>query len=431
MQRPLLLALLLGGVGFVAPQPAEAQTAARPSEDEQAIRKDVEEYSAAYNKGDIEAAGRHWTDDAEYINDEGKTTKGRDAIVSLFKRGRVARKGNTFKATVQSVRILKPDVALEDGTVILTGPDGTPEKTRFTAVLLKSEGKWRISRVQDLPSVADSEEPTPYQKLKQLEWLVGEWQDEEKDTNIHMTCRWAPVEAFWFRNTSLSVRTMTRSRSTSHRLGSDQRSIAELDLRFARRIQRRGLAAQRQSMERGRDGRVARRAPGLGTAGLVVYRRQALPMAGSRSRGRQPPADRFDRQVPTRRTEPDGGSRNQSTVTRHQGGSHMKTNILLAALCLSLVAPLDVFAIGRGGGHGGFAGGSGRPMAGGGRGGFGGGEAMHHTPSMSGFSGQANRPAFRTAGGGMVPHGDTERGKAWQYQRATLLRKSFRRPSEF
>jgi uncharacterized protein (TIGR02246 family) len=196
MQRPILLALLLGGVGFVAPQPAGAQTAARPSEDEQAIRKDVDEYSAAYNKGDIEAAGHHWTDDAEYINDEGKTTKGRDAIVSLFKRGRVARKGYTFKATVQSVLILKPDVALEDGTVILTGPDGTPEKTRFTAVLLKSEGKWRISRVQDLPSVADSEEPTPYQKLKQLEWLVGEWQDEEKDTNIHMTCRWAPGRSF-------------------------------------------------------------------------------------------------------------------------------------------------------------------------------------------------------------------------------------------
>jgi hypothetical protein len=84
----------------------------------------------------------------------------------------------------------------------------------------------------------------------------------------------------------------------------------------------------------------------------------------------------------------------------------MKTNILLAALCLGLVAPHDVFAIGRGGGHGGFAGGSGRPMGGGGRGGFGGGEAMHRTPSMSGFSGQANRPDFRTAGGGgMVPHG--------------------------
>jgi hypothetical protein len=94
----------------------------------------------------------------------------------------------------------------------------------------------------------------------------------------------------------------------------------------------------------------------------------------------------------------------------------MKTHILLAGALLSLVAPLDALAIGRGGGgggRGGFAGGSGRPMGGGGgggggRGGFAGGEAMHRTPSFSGAAGGANRPNYRVAGngGGMVPHGN-------------------------
>ena len=196
MQRQIVLAILLGGMGYFCTAHARAQNAARPSDDEQAIRKDVDEYSDAYNKGDIDAVGRHWTDDAEYINDEGKATKGRESIVSLFKRGRVAAKGYTFKAAVQSVRVLKPDVALEDGTVTLTAPDGTPEKNRFTAVLLKGDGKWRISRVQDLPSLVESEESTPYQRLKQLEWLVGKWQDEEKGTDIRMTCRWSAGRSF-------------------------------------------------------------------------------------------------------------------------------------------------------------------------------------------------------------------------------------------
>jgi uncharacterized protein (TIGR02246 family) len=196
MQRQIVLAILLGGMGVLSTVPARAQNAARPADDEQAIRKDVQEYAEAYNKGDIDAAGRHWTDDAEYINDDGKVTKGRESIVSLFKRGRVARKGFKFDAQVQSVRILKPDVALEDGSVTLTAPDGTPEKTRFTAVLLKSDGKWRISRVQDLPTVAETDETTAYQKLKQLDWLVGQWEDEEKDTNIRMTCHWAAGRNF-------------------------------------------------------------------------------------------------------------------------------------------------------------------------------------------------------------------------------------------
>jgi uncharacterized protein (TIGR02246 family) len=196
MRRQIFWTLLLGSVGVLSTVPARAQNAARPADDEQAIRKDVEQYAEAYNKGDIDAAGSHWTDDAEYINDEGKSTKGRESIVSLFKRGRVARKGYKFNVQVQSVRILKSDVALEDGTVILTAPDGTAEKNRFTAVLLKGDGKWRISRVQDLPSLAESDEPTPAQKLKQLEWLVGQWQDEEKDTDIRMTCRWAPGKSF-------------------------------------------------------------------------------------------------------------------------------------------------------------------------------------------------------------------------------------------
>jgi uncharacterized protein (TIGR02246 family) len=195
MQRRLLLAVFLGVLGLLGPQSARAQSAS-PADDEQAIRKNVEDYSASYNKGDIDGVGRHWTNDAEYINDEGKTTKGREAIVSLFNRGRVARKGYKIQVQLQAVRILKPEVALEDGTVTLTAPDGTPEKNRFTGVLVKSDGKWLISRVQDLPAAAEAEESGPYQKLKQLEWLVGQWQDEENAADVHMTCRWGLDRTF-------------------------------------------------------------------------------------------------------------------------------------------------------------------------------------------------------------------------------------------
>jgi uncharacterized protein (TIGR02246 family) len=194
MSKRLLFVLVLGAVGASVANSARAQTATRPADEEQTIRKSVDAYAESYNKGDIEAVGRHWTPDAEYIGDDGKTTKGRDAIIELFKRGRVARKGYSFKATVQSVRFIKPDVALEDGTVILTAPDGNVEKTPFTAVLIKIDNAWLLSRVQDIASANESEEASPYKRLKQLEWMVGQWEDEHKE--IHVTCRWAPGKSF-------------------------------------------------------------------------------------------------------------------------------------------------------------------------------------------------------------------------------------------
>jgi uncharacterized protein (TIGR02246 family) len=187
---------LAGLVGLCFAGAALAQNAKPASDEEAAIRKGVAQYADAYNKQNFDEAGKHWSADAEYINDEGKATKGRDAIVELFKKGRVATKGYSLKVDVQSVRVLKSDVALEDGTVTIAAPDGTTDKTRFSAVLVKSDGKWQMTRVQDVAPVAETVEPTPYTRLKQLEWLVGRWEDEDKQADIQMTCHWGPGKSY-------------------------------------------------------------------------------------------------------------------------------------------------------------------------------------------------------------------------------------------
>jgi uncharacterized protein (TIGR02246 family) len=194
---------LAGLVGLCLAGAALAQNANPASNDEATIRKEAAEYADAYSKGSFDAAGKHWAADAEYVNDEGKVTKGRDAIVGLFKKGRVATKGYSFKVDVQSVRIIKPDVALEDGTVTFGAPDGTADKTRFSAVLVKADGKWQMTRVHDIGAVAETEDSSPYARLKQLEWLVGKWQDEDKQASIQMTCRWGLGKSFLIQEYSI------------------------------------------------------------------------------------------------------------------------------------------------------------------------------------------------------------------------------------
>ena len=60
MRRQILWAILLGSVGVLSTVPARAQNAVRPADDEQVIRKDVEQYAEAYNKGDLRTRLAKW-----------------------------------------------------------------------------------------------------------------------------------------------------------------------------------------------------------------------------------------------------------------------------------------------------------------------------------------------------------------------------------
>src|SRR4029077_831155 len=81
-------------------------------------------------------------------------------------------------------------VALEDGIGSLVGDDddnGTPG-TRYSAVWVRSGDQWLLSSVRDLGDVAtDDTSATP---IKQLDWLVGDWQSEKSDANVQMNCAW-------------------------------------------------------------------------------------------------------------------------------------------------------------------------------------------------------------------------------------------------
>jgi hypothetical protein len=56
-----------GLVGLFVASSAFSQNTNPASQDEAAFRKDMEAYSEAYNKGNIDAVGLHWAPDAEYI----------------------------------------------------------------------------------------------------------------------------------------------------------------------------------------------------------------------------------------------------------------------------------------------------------------------------------------------------------------------------
>ena len=73
--------------------------------------------------------------------------------------------------------------------------------TRYTVVYIKNDGQWLQSAVRD--EVAH--DLTPHDRLKELEWLVGEWINESQDAIVQTTCKWADDGNFLIREFTMKT----------------------------------------------------------------------------------------------------------------------------------------------------------------------------------------------------------------------------------
>jgi len=168
-----------------SPAPTQAALTDRP-EDEKAILSVGESFRLAYNAGDAKALASLYTDDAEIIEENGERFQGRKTIQDLYSLLFQERKGSSIEIAVDSIRFLGPDVAKEEGQTrvkpaVTTEP---PSVRRYTVLYVKQGGKWLYSSVRE-----ELEPGLPHhERLKELEWLVGDWIDESSDSVVHAIC---------------------------------------------------------------------------------------------------------------------------------------------------------------------------------------------------------------------------------------------------
>ncbi len=148
------------------------------------------------NRGNLEALLALWSPDADYIDEAGKVTRGKEALTAVFKKSLADIKGSKVAGKMNSLKFLRPDVAVEDGSLEFTAPDGTKESNRYAIVWVKSGDHWLISSARDLPAEVNDVPSLAYPQLKALEWLVGEWQDASDKIDVSVVCRWDRNKSF-------------------------------------------------------------------------------------------------------------------------------------------------------------------------------------------------------------------------------------------
>lgn len=205
MNRLLVLAALgaaCAGLVIVAesgaqndPQPTAAAAQDR-ADDRAAIEAVNAEFVRAFNAGDATALAALFTDDARMSDEAGRTVEGRDAIQERLAESFREAPGLTLVLRTDSVKFLGGEVAIEEGASQLQTPEAdggeAQEFIPYTAVFVKQGGKWLHAVVRDYV-LADADAAAPAaegERLKELEWMVGEWIEEAGGSKSLSACRW-------------------------------------------------------------------------------------------------------------------------------------------------------------------------------------------------------------------------------------------------
>jgi uncharacterized protein (TIGR02246 family) len=116
----------------------------------EAIEMQATKYEEGWNNGDVQAAASIYAPDADIIDFMGRSYKGREEIEKSIAEVLTMYEGSQIKLERTSIRFIKPDLAVWDGTWELTGvPEvegpAPPTKGLSTVVAVKQEGQWLIA----------------------------------------------------------------------------------------------------------------------------------------------------------------------------------------------------------------------------------------------------------------------------------------------
>ncbi len=191
-------ALVVISSGFGA---GPGDKAAAPSPEMAAVQTGDRAYEEAYAKGDVPTLLSFYTEDAEYTSDTGRTFSGRAALEACLKDAFRANKGAKLAITTDTVKSIAPEVVAQKGSTVVTSANGETVEALFTAVYVKKDGKWKISQLVETPLP----EVTPTERLSELAWLVGSWEEADKESGltVRSTYQWARGGAFITRNVTV------------------------------------------------------------------------------------------------------------------------------------------------------------------------------------------------------------------------------------
>ena len=185
-------------------QPPFSSAKPAPSPEEKAVVEGVNAFSKLYSAANAEALAELFLDDASIIDPDGTETRGKATVAEMYAAAFQASPGLKVQSRVDEVRFLTPDVARIHGESQLSSATGdASEFTKFSALLVRRDGKWKIAEIRE--SAAPPADVTPYERLQELEWMVGDWVDESDNGRVQSSVHWADNQSYLVRTYKIEM----------------------------------------------------------------------------------------------------------------------------------------------------------------------------------------------------------------------------------
>ena len=194
-----------------APAQARGQAAALParkpgsSPEEKSILEGIAGFAQAFEAANAAALAEQFLDESMIVDPDGIATRGKAAVAAMYEAAFKENPGLKLESSVQDIRFLTPDLARVEGKTRLSTTKGDAlEFTGFTTLLVRRDGKWRIAEIHEY--AAATADVTPYERLKELEWMVGDWVDESDHARSQSSVRWAENQSYLIRTYSIELK---------------------------------------------------------------------------------------------------------------------------------------------------------------------------------------------------------------------------------
>jgi uncharacterized protein (TIGR02246 family) len=186
------LTVVVVGVDFLVAQPKGTKGPDREA-DKAAIDKLIKESIKAFNDRDAAAIAANWTDEGEYIRNDGDPVRGRADIQKGYAEFFKTLKGKpTVEVQTDNLRFTSAGTAVSEVTLRLKNEQGQLIGSSWrNTELVREDGQWKVAVVQewDRDSFLDD-------TLKDLEWLIGTWRMDTKDRDVTTTYEWDENKTF-------------------------------------------------------------------------------------------------------------------------------------------------------------------------------------------------------------------------------------------
>lgn len=170
-----------------------------------AIREAGRSYLKAFADGDAKKVAEHWAENGEFFGSSGRHVKGRENIEKEYADYFATHPGQKLNPSRRQIRFIQPDVAIVTGvSSVSPAPPGPPSKCTYSAILVKQDGRWLMDNVRETMTFT----PSNYEKLADLEWLVGHWTysgDSDFVKSADVSCRWSRNKNYLLRKYTIRL----------------------------------------------------------------------------------------------------------------------------------------------------------------------------------------------------------------------------------